>query len=427
MRHYFLFLAFVLPVTWACSPPPPVQEIRHTGELRSQAPPISVSAADWPWWRGLTRDDHAVGLTPPTDINEQSILWQAEIPGLGHSTPILLGEKLYLTTADESAQTQSLLAFDAVTGDKLWAIPVHEGKFMNKHQKNSHASATPATDGTNIYTLFMVNEGIWATSVSQEGKILWQKQAGPFRSQHGFGSSPLIYESLLIVQADCEGSGFVAALDRGTGEIVWRTSRPNGNSYGSPTIATIAGRPQLILCGQDRLDSYDPNTGEPIWYFAGLSETTANTPQVVGDTVYASGGYPDHFVIAIRADGSGQLDQSDVIWQARKKVYVPSLLVDRDCVYAFGDDGVAVCYDAETGDEHWKKRLGGDFSASPTLIGDLIYVPNEAGEMFVLKTGPQFEQVSSGKLTGAGFASPVIVDGRIYWRTSDHLYCLAQQ
>lgn len=427
MRHYFLFLAVVLPVTWACSPPPPVQEVRVSGERESQAPPISVSDADWPWWRGLAHDNHAAGPTPPTEINSQAILWQAEIPGLGHATPIVFGEKLYLTTADISAQTQSLLAFDAKTGDKLWSTKVHEGNFMNMHPKNSQASATPATDGTNIYTLFMVNQGIWATAISPEGKILWQKEAGPFTSQHGYGSSPLIFESLLIVQADCDGSGFVAALDRGSGEIVWRTSRPNGNSYGSPTIGQIAGRPQLILCGQERIDSYDPKTGEPIWNYQGLSVTTANTPQVVGDTVYAGGGYPDQYVIAIRADGTGKLDSSHLIWEERKKVYVPTLLIDGDFVYAFGDDGVAVCYDAATGDQHWKKRLGGDFSASPTLIGDLIYVPNEDGEMFVVKTGAKFKQVSSGKLSGAGFASPVIVDGRIYWRTSTHIYCLAGQ
>ncbi|MCC9606365.1 PQQ-binding-like beta-propeller repeat protein [Blastopirellula sp. JC732] len=428
MRHYFLFLALLLPVTWACSPPPPAQEVRSTGPIESTASPITVSAADWPWWRAATHDNHAVGPAPPTEIGPQTVIWETEVPGHGHSTPILLGETLYLTTADESAQIQSLLAFDAKTGEKQWAIPVHEGKFMHMHPKNTQASATPATDGTNIYTLFMVDEGIWATAVSPEGKIVWQTKAGPFHSQHGYGSSPLIYESLLIIQGDCKGSGFVAALDRGSGDVVWRTSRPHGNSYGTPTIAKIGGKDQLILCGQDRLISYDPQTGEPIWNFVGLSETTANTPQAAGDTVYVSGGYPDHFVMAIdAADASGELDRSHVIWEEQKKVYVPSLLVDGEFVYAIGDDGVAVCYDAATGDTHWKKRLGGGFSASPTLIGDLIYVPNEDGEMFVLKTGEKFEQVSSGKLEGGGFASPVIVDGRLYWRTTTHLYCLGEK
>ncbi|PQO30838.1 PQQ-binding-like beta-propeller repeat protein [Blastopirellula marina] len=425
MRYYFLFLIVMLPVTWACSPPPPpVAEVRPSGKIESTAPPITVSAADWPWWRGFAHDNHAVGPNPPTEIGPQSVIWEAEIPGLGHSTPILLGDKLFLTTADERSEVQSLLAFDAKTGDKLWSLPVHEGNFMHMHPKNSQASATPATDGTYIYTLFMVNDGIWATAISLDGKIVWQKEAGPFRSQHGYGSSPLIYKSLLIVQADCDGSGFVAALDRGSGEIVWRTSRPSGNSYGTPTLANIDGQEQLILCGQDRLIGYAPETGTEIWSYVDLSVTTANTPQVAGDTVYASGGYPDHFVIALNAAGAGALDFTHLIWEERKKVYVPSLLVDGDFLYAFGDDGVAVCYDAATGDQNWKKRLGGGFSASPTVINDLIYAPNEEGEMFVLKTGAKFEQVASGKLSGAGFASPVIVDGRIYWRTSTHLYCL---
>lgn len=426
MRTYFFFLIAVLPVTWACSPPPPppVAEVRHTGEIETTAPPITVSAADWPWWRGFSHDNHAVGPNPPTQIGPQAVIWEAALPGLGHSTPILLGDKLFLTTADEKKEVQSLLAFDANSGDRLWSTPVHEGNFMHKHPKNSHASPSPATDGTYIYTLFMVNDGIWATALSLEGKIVWQKQAGPFRSQHGYGSSPLIYKSLLIVQADCAGSGFVAALDRGSGEIVWRTSRPHDNSYGTPTIANIDGADQLILCGQDRLIGYDPDTGKELWSYKGLSVTTANTPQVVGDTVYASGGYPDHFIVALNAAGAGQFDASHVIWEDRKKTYVPSLLVDGAFVYAFGDDGVAACYDSATGDQHWKKRLSGGFSASPTLINNLIYIPDEDGEMFVLKTGAEFEQVAAGQLSGAGFASPVIVDGRIYWRTSDHLYCL---
>ncbi|TWT38813.1 outer membrane protein assembly factor BamB family protein [Blastopirellula retiformator] len=424
MRHYFFFLALVLPVTWACSPPPPVEEVRTSGPLASVAPPISVSAADWPWWRGETHNNHAVGPTPPTEISAKTVIWGTEVPGKGHSTPVLLGETLYLTTADESAHTQSLLAYDAQTGDQLWSLPVHEGKFMPMHSKNTQASATPATDGTNIFTTFMVDDGIWATAVSPEGEIVWQTKAGPFHSQHGYGSSPLIYDSLLIIQADCKGSGFVAAIDRLSGKIVWRTSRPDGNSYGTPTLGKIGGQDQLILCGQDRLVGYDPQTGKQIWSYSGLSETTANTPTAVGDTVYISGGYPDHFVMAIDVNDIGELEYSDVIWEDRKKVYVPSLLVDGEYVYAVGDDGVAVCYDSATGKSHWKKRLGGGFSASPTLAGDLIYIPNEQGEMFVLKAGDKFEQVSSGKLQGGGFASPVIVDGRIYWRTTTHLYCL---
>ncbi|UUO09313.1 PQQ-binding-like beta-propeller repeat protein [Blastopirellula sp. J2-11] len=406
---------------------PPVEEIRRNAEYVSQASSISVSAADWPWWQGITHNNHASGPTPPTEIKEQAVLWKTEIPGRGHSTPILWGGKLYLTTADETASTQSLLAFDANTGENLWSTQVHEGDFMRMNPINSQASPSPATDGTNIFTVFMINDGIWVSAISPEGKILWQQEAGPFRSQDGYGASPLIFESLLIVQADCEGPGFLAALDRATGEIIWRTARPDEYSHGTPTIAEIAGKPQLILGGQNRITGYDPQSGELLWSYQGLSRTTVNTPQVLGDVVYASGGNPEHLIIALRVDGEGELDPSHLIWEAQKKVYVPTLMVDSDYVYAFGDDGVAVCYNAATGDEHWKKRLGGDFFASPTLIGDLIYIPNEAGELFILKAGPEFELVSSGKLSGAGFASPVIVDGRIYWRTSTHLYCLAQQ
>jgi outer membrane protein assembly factor BamB len=229
----------------------------------------------------------------------------------------------------------------------------------------------------------------------------------------------LVHGSRVIVQGDNHGGGFLAALDRGSGEIVWRVGRKNSASFASPVSAKIGGKEQILLSGQDEIKSYDPKSGEVLWKSKGPATTTANTMVWNQNLVFASGGYPQRSIMAVKADGSGT-----VVWEQRNKVYVPSMLLIKNHLLAIQDDGIARCFKADSGDEVWSKRLGGNFSASPTAVGDYVMVPSESGTTYVFKVLPKFELVAENNLDSAGFASPVICNGRLYLRTDRKLYCI---
>ena len=189
---------------------------------------VVVAEGDWPWWAGPQRDFESAAESIPVEFDEQqNCSWNYAIPGAGHSSPIVVGDQVFLTAAEESAKTKSLICVDRNTGDEKWIKTLHQGAFMHTHGKNSQASATPASDGERVFTAFMFDNGIQVSAVNLAGDILWQQKAGGFQSRHGFGSSLSIYKSLVIAAGDNPGSGFITALDRETGEIVWRISRVN--------------------------------------------------------------------------------------------------------------------------------------------------------------------------------------------------------
>jgi len=405
----------------------PVAEIRAPqGEAAQAADPISLPPESWPWWRGESRD--GVVHQEIADFqwtSQPNLIWSAKIQGLGHSSPIVVGDKVFITSADDKQETKSLVCYETVMGKPLWTTPVHQGGFMRTHQKNSQASATPATDGQFIFTSFIVKDSLYVSAIDLKGQIVWQKEAGPFQSQHGFGSSPVIYESYVIVLADSNGPGFLAALRRDTGDIVWRVARSTESSYGTPILAEIAGKQQVIVAGTSQTRGYDPENGDLLWSVDGPAKTTANTPAVFEDLVISTGGYPKNGSIAVRVSQSGEKEAAEIVWEARERIYVPSPLVHDGKIFAVNDDGVGLCYDAITGERIARKRIGGNFSASLTLHGNHMLVPDEDGTMHVFEATPDFNSVAQFHLEGDGFASPVFAGGKLYWRTSTHLYCLA--
>ena len=201
---------------------------------------------------------------PLPGAKARTVVWQADVPGRGHATPSIWGEQVFVATADEGQQTKSLLCYDRPSGALVWNREIHRSGFMHIHSKNSQASATPACDGRHVYCAFMVNEGIWLNAVDLAGQIAWQQKAGDFRSKHGYGSSPLIYKSLVIVAADNDGGGFLAALHSESGKIAWKIPRERSASFGTPVLANVAGREQLLLSGQSSVISYNPVTGEEL-------------------------------------------------------------------------------------------------------------------------------------------------------------------
>lgn len=394
-------------------------------------PLLRVAAGDWPWWRGPRQDNIAPSpQSPPTHWSAtENIVWKTEVPGRGHSSPAIWGDRICLSTADEGAETQYVLGFDRRSGKKLWQTEIHRGGFMPKHSKNSFASPTPACDGERVFMPSIVQDGIWLTSLGLDGKIIWQKRLGDFHSKHGYGASPLFYKALVIVVADHVRGSFVTAVHRRTGEVVWRTSRDDYRlgTYASPAVGRVAGRDQLVIQGPFKVFSYDPSSGKLLWTCDGPSESASSTVSLDGERVYAAAGFPKRNFLCIRANGSGDVTKTHVAWRRDGNcAYVPSLLLADGLLYMAVDEGRLVCFEAGTGRVVWEEKVRGKFSSSPVLAGGHIYLASEAGVTFVFKPGRQFALVAENDLADGGFATPVILGGRIYLRTLHHLYCLGK-
>ncbi len=396
-----------------------------------------AGAEDLMGWRGPRLDGSAAaGQRPPTDWDETTnVAWKVPVPGRGHSSPIVVDGKVFLSTADDVRKVQSVICFDAASGVQQWERIVHEGGMDNKNAmganaRSSFASSTIAADDDHLYVNFFNDNAVRTTAIDYQGEIIWQRKVTPYVMHQGYGSSPFLHGELVIVSADNKGGGAVAGLDRKTGEVRWTHPRPSKPNYASPIVHSIAGRDQLILTGCDLVTSLDPMTGKVLWEIKGATTECVSTTVTDGVHVYSSGGYPKNHIAAIVADGSGK-----VAWETRTRNYVPSMVIRDGHLFCALDDGIAACIDASTGEEVWKKRLGGTFSSSPVLVGDMIYATNEGGETFIFKaSSDKFVSVGKNQLGESVFATPAIVDGRIYMRVAEsedatrqeYLVCIAE-
>lgn len=388
--------------------------------LADSAADIQPADTDWPAWRGAAGTGIAVGPAPTEWSSTKNVAWSVPVPGKGHASPSVWGEQIFLATADEAKKSMSLVSLDREPGQTRWTCPLHDGGFMHVHSKNTQASPTVACDGKHLYWLAMVKDAIWLSAVSLEGKIAWQTEVGPFVSMHGYGSSPVLWKNLVIVQGDSNGPGWLAGVNKETGKTAWRVRRSNGASFATPAVAEVAGKSQLLLHGQDKVISYDPATGDVLWECEGPATVCANTMCWSGDLVFASGGFPQANVFAIRADGSGKIE-----WRKKWRCYVPSMLVDGELLYVPQDNGVLLCVEAQTGNEHWSKRLDGDVTSSPVLAAGNLYVTTEAGKTFVFRSSKKLLEVSTSELGERCYATPTIVGARIYIRSYSKLFCIA--
>lgn len=384
--------------------------------------PELSAKTDWPWWRGPTRNGVAAVAKTPTKLSGASgYLWKAPVPGRGHSSPIVVGSKVFLTTADTAQQVHSVLAFDRKMGETLWQTEINRGAFpARNHAKNTEASPTLACDGERLFATFYHHDQVQATALDLDGKILWQKSAGHFHPQkyeYGYAPSPVIYRGTVIVTAEYDGRSFMVALDRKTGGEVWRVDRPNNITFSTPVIAHLAGKDQLLMSGGDQVTSMDPASGKPFWSVPGTTAATCGTLVWDGDIVFASGGYPKAETLAVKADGSKK-----VLWTNNQKCYEQSMITHDGHLYALTDQGVAFCWRAGDGREMWKKRLTGPVSASPVLVGNDIYWANELGTLYVFKASPQkFDLVAENHVGDESFASPAICGGQVFLRVAENM------
>ena len=310
-----------------------------------------------------------------------------------------------------------MLCFDRQTGKQLWKKAVHQGGFEKKgNAKSTLASSTPACDGERVFVNFLHAGAVFTSALSYEGELLWQTKVSDYVIHQGYGSSPAIYKSLVIVSADNKGGGAVAGLDRATGNIHWRIKRPSLPNYASPIILEAAGHEQLLLTGCDLVTSLDPHSGKKLWEINGATTECVTSLVTDGSLVFTSGGYPKQHVAAVRADGTGK-----VVWENGARVYVPSMIVRDGYLYAIMDAaGMAVCGPATRAKKCGRAGSAGPFRLRSSCVGDNLYAVNEAGKTFIFKADPKaFALVAENKLGDEAMASPAICGGHIFMRVAE--------
>jgi outer membrane protein assembly factor BamB len=408
-------------------------------------------AENWPAWRGPRLDGSSLEKGLPLHWSEtENVAWKTPIPGVGHSSPIVYGDRVFVTSCLIKEQARILLCLDRRDGHVLWQREVLRSPLEPIHARNSRASSTPATDGKHVYTSFLrlrpktesdgppiqpseksptspdlVPEMV-VTCYGMDGTKVWEKVPGRFYSRHGYSSSPILYKDLVIVNGDQDALAFIVALDRTTGSEVWRINRPNRErSYVVPLIVNAGGRTQMVLSGCRCVTSYDPDNGKPLWHIDGP------TQQFVASLVWGDGaffltaGFPTYHNMAISADGKVLWHESKT--SSAKASYVPSPLAVPGHFWMISDEGWLSCFDAKSGKRTFMERLGTHHSASPVLVDGHVYLTDDDGVTHVLKGGGRIEEVAQNALVEKCCTSPAVSQGQLFLRTTGHLYCIGKK
>lgn len=420
---------------------------------------------DWPQFRGDHARGVATGHTTVTTWDLESgenVRWKTDIPGLAHSSPIIAGDRMFVTTAiregggeelkvglygsvapveDESVHEFKVYCLDKNTGEILWErLAIKTVPEVKRHPKGSHAASSPATDGEHVIAFFG-SEGIYCYDI--EGELKWKKDFGVLKAawymmgnpEWGFASSPVIHDDLVIVQCDVLNDPFLAALDLATGEEVWRTKRDDVPTWSTPTVHVDDDSGQVICNGLRHIGGYDLRTGADVWWLEGGGDIPVPTPIVADGLIYITNAHGRMApIIAIDADAEGELSLTDedehIAWMYdRRGNYMQTPLVIDDMAFFCNDAGIVSCFDAKTGKAHFRDRLGSGgsgFTASPVSADGKIYYTGEYGEIYVIRAAKEFENLAVNDMGTECMATPAISAGIIYWRTRGQVVAVGE-
>jgi outer membrane protein assembly factor BamB len=400
--------------------------------------PLVGRAEDWPAWRGPRGDGSSLETGIPVKWSAtDNIAWKTAIPGTGYSSPIVHGNRVFLTSCIEEERQRMLICFDRKKGEILWQKVVLKAPLEIKHKLNSFASSTPATDGKRVWVTFYDMPKIVVVCYDYDGQELWRVSPGKFASPHGYCSSLIPYKNMLILNADQDApktsQAFIVALDQATGNERWRIDRPNRiRSYCAPLIVKAADKMQMVLSGCNCITSYDPDTGKEIWIHDGPTEQYVASPVYGEGLFFLTMGFPDFHNIAIKPDGTGNITGTpQVLWHEDKvkpkmAAYVPSPIAFDKYFYVISDLGWVTCFEARTGKRLFFEQLGKHHSAASVSAGGLLYFTSDEGITYVLKGGPTFDVVARNDVGEDCRSSPAISRGQIFLRTLEHLYCIGK-
>ncbi len=359
----------------------------------------------------------------------KNVVWKVPVPGSGWSSPVVGAGRVWMTSAvEDRGSSLRVLAFDVETGRELLNVEVFRIRNTGDiNPKNSRASPTPVLDGDRLYVHFGADG---TAALTTNGEIVW-KARFPYESQHGNGGSPIVYGDLLILSCDGGDSAFVVALDKRTGKQRWKTWRrqPWDQAYTTPLMIKVGDRDQVVSVGAYRAAAYEPLTGKEIWRVS-YADGFSNVPRPVygHGLVYIATGFQQPSLVAVRADGTGDVTRTHVAWRTQRGApLTPSPLLVGDELYVVSDGGILSCLDAKTGTPYWMERLPGTYSASPVLADGRVYFLNEEGVTTVIAPGKEFRARASNRLDGATLASMAVSGGSIFVRSDRHLYRIAEQ
>ncbi|MCL4845462.1 MAG: PQQ-binding-like beta-propeller repeat protein [Acidobacteria bacterium] len=388
------------------------------------------AARYWARWRGPTGQGLVTGDYPDTWSPSTTPRWRTAVPGRGNSSPIVWGDRIFLTTAQDEGRRLSVLAFRRSDGTRLWELVVPQDGVEKVHAKNGHASATPTTDGEIVYASFG-SQGLVA--VDFDGRLVWHRKIGDLQNYHGSAGSPVLYKDRVFLYQDHKGgagvTAFVAAFDKKTGQTKWWRERTETVGWGTPVVVRAGDRDELVVSSQHRVAAYDPDTGDELWTVKGNTFEVIPTPVVGHGLIFCSSGRAGP-TMAIRPGGRGDVTDTHVVWKAPKgSPFVPSPLLQGDYLYLVNDmSSILTAYRARTGEVVYQGRLGEvmreGFSASPVAVGDRLFFTNDLGETFVVKAGPTFDLLHVNRLDARTLATPALVDGVWYFRTENELIAI---
>jgi outer membrane protein assembly factor BamB len=390
----------------------------------------SARSENWPAWRGPRADGISREENVPTDWDVKNAAWKTELPGKGHASPIVWGDRIVTVTALPDQKDRIVLCVDRNNGKILWQKTVVNGPLEKIHDENSYASGTPSTDGERVFVVFRVGDEIVVAAHNlADGKQIWLKQPGKHVGEWGFSNTPVLYKDKVIIDGDSKGDSFLIALSRDDGHTLWRVDRTHkGISYSAPLIREMAGRMQLVQCGDRRVTGFDPDSGKELWTVDGPSQEFVASPFYDAKTnlVFVSSSWPERHILAIRPDGSGNVTDTNIMWRDKKGApYIVSFVVVDDLFFSISSDGTLYCYDAATGKNYWHEKVR-RHHASPVLVGGLIYCINDDGQINVIKPAKTFQRVAQFDMGEQCYASPAISDGQVFLRGFEHLYCIGK-
>jgi len=391
----------------------------------------SLKAENWPGWRGPNGDGTSAEINLPTTWDSvTNVQWKIPVPGIGHGSPVVWGDRLFMNTANPETLERILLCYDCKNDSLVWQETVLKAPLENKHPDNSYASGTPVTDGKYVYVSFLDGENLVVAAYDYTGKQIWIQRPGTFEGPHGYDCSPTLYEDKVIVNCGSKVNAFVAALNTTDGQTIWKAPQLNlGMSYSTPIFRDIAGKMQMIFCGNQEVSSYNPIDGSRYWFVNGPSDEFCASPVYSEkvDLVFISSSWPERHLLAIKPDGNGDVSNSHIAWKSDNGAYyVPSPIVVGDYLITTMTNGQVHCIEAATGNILWKESLGKQYP-SAVLADGLVYIPNDEGTINVIKPGSTYESVAKNNIGERMFASPAISDGKIYLRGTNNLYCISKK
>ena len=382
---------------------------------------IANGQENWPRFRGENGSGISSQTGIPTTWTASDLAWTTELPQIGHSSPVVWGKSLFVTTATDGGLQRTLHCLNADTGAEQWQAVVQMGE-SHKHMKNSWASSTPATDGSVVCVLFADGQRQLAKAWDVSGRELWERDLGSYESEHGLGVSPIMHDGLVLIANDQVGPSSILALDAKTGGTVWSAERtPGKTSYSTPVIAPDGRGGQQLICISESsgVSGLDLATGKVNWQTPKLPMRTVSSPIVSEGLVFATcgeGGNGKYFA-ALRTDAGINADQRMVFERKTMLPYVPGLISRQGLLFLWGDKGILVCLELPTGKEVWAERIDGAFSGSPICIEDRLYCVTEDGTVVVVQAGPEFRELGRTSLGDDCHSTPAVANGHLYFHT----------